>query len=230
MTAATLPELEARVAALEQQLQADQLVPGVFSLNAEGKLEEQLTGKLTAQGITFNEAPSGIEPTAEEKIQWLREGKPREFVTGREEVSGVGMLELGIEDGLGTRLANLRLTGLEARVAIQNPTLRHALILDWEGRSDFLRLAAAAKRQVTLGTATVEWPGATAISNETEVGGLPGTAVNVTPLMVTLGNGFGWYALAGAITPKRFKVTGVATTGNPGAGTKGEVLYAAITD
>lgn len=62
----TLQQLEERIEALEDQLEADQLTPGVFSLNAKGQVEEKLTGTLEAKGIHFG--GSGAESL--NTIEW----------------------------------------------------------------------------------------------------------------------------------------------------------------
>jgi hypothetical protein len=105
-----------------------------------------------------------------------------------------------------------------------------ATLLSEAGASSFLQLAELGKLRVTVGIATVEWPGATAVSNETEVSGLPGEALICKPFLIPVGNGFGWYPVVGALTAKRFKVTGVSTTGSPGAEVKGEAPFLVITD
>jgi hypothetical protein len=71
---ATLQELEQRLTALEQATAADQLQPGVFSLNAKGQIEEKLKGTLEASGVILPEGPNleEEETSPVSKIVWKR--------------------------------------------------------------------------------------------------------------------------------------------------------------
>lgn len=96
---ATLEELEQRVQALEAAQQADQLVSGAYSINAQGQLEAKLTGKLEATGIVFAEG-APVEPGEEEtlnEIQWQRSGAWFERITAfevnTEEIKGKSLIE-----------------------------------------------------------------------------------------------------------------------------------------
>ena len=147
-----LAELRQRVDKLEGRPVADQLSPGVFSLNAQGKIEELLSGHLSAQGVDFVEQAAAFAPNS---IRWLDEGGTlREIITGlRQAPNTTHVLNLEAQGTTGS--ASLQLRAPEAAtkpaITISASLLAKATLLDSDGRSSFLQLATLAKRHVTFG-------------------------------------------------------------------------------
>ncbi|HMD60232.1 MAG TPA: hypothetical protein VKG78_02310 [Opitutaceae bacterium] len=106
----TLPEIEAKVQALEQQIQADQLSPGVFSLNpTTGALEEKLKGRLEAEGIVFNIEEieeltrsivweAGLEALRASIVGEITEGKPTLALFVKNAAKALASLNLSISE------------------------------------------------------------------------------------------------------------------------------------
>lgn len=237
----TLESLAARVAALES-VQADQLVPGVFSLNNAGELEEKLSGKLEAKGINFN-----IEAPGEARyIQWLNTlgigvsaGIDAQIhYTG---VHGLppwfSFLELFNTDGLGTSSLLLQSgsAGKPASAASVKAIAAggEAVVINGSAQSNFLQLGAGflpgslGKAFISVGSAEVEWNG-TEKSNYTEITGLPAGWTNtIKPFAFLQGEAF---MEIQALTETSFKMRGMRLgLGAIGAGTKSQVGWMAIT-
>lgn len=237
--------LERRLSELEPQAVADQLTPNVFSINAEGQIEENLTGKLTAKGIVFQlghvvSGGAGLGPgkSVTHEIVWQTEAgeavaaisaftykaKAPSLLKGQ--AAHLELVKGGLEALLGVNLEET--TGIPAATA--RTGVHTATIIDGQGSSSFLQLnAGGVKRQIYFTTGTVTWPGGSAVSAEVEIAGFSGTGF-AQYWAAPLGNGFGWYPLMGANTPTQTHLTGIATTGIPPAGTVGEFNLLAITD
>lgn len=158
-------ELPSQVAALERRIAAlevarapappDQLNPNVFTINAQGQIEENLAGKLTAQGIVFTEAPSGQTTNT---IVWNAPGGPVEAIYGWLDEPTKHTLQ--IESGTPLHNAQLKLTGDVAghgKLFVSADNAFGATLLDGEGKSSFLQLATAARTQLVFGISQVEW-------------------------------------------------------------------------
>jgi hypothetical protein len=84
----SIDELLRRIEALEQQLAADQLQPGAFSLNTKGELEEKLKGTLEAKGIILPDLTFSFTPAT--TIEWRKEGERKATIGARQELEGRG--------------------------------------------------------------------------------------------------------------------------------------------
>lgn len=153
---ARIAELERRLAAHEQKrpLPApDQLTPNVFTINPDGTISETLTGKLTAEGVDFEEAQS-LKPAALNMIRWLREGKAAEQIYGAR-AGGESELVLRTLDPGENAVAALQI--IEERITAA--VAPHAVtLLNAAGASSFLQLGAGvANAQLIYGISKVKW-------------------------------------------------------------------------
>jgi hypothetical protein len=171
---------EERLQTLEGQVQAlqgqqDALTPNAFSLNAQGKLEENLTGKLTAQGVIFEQGfkigEGGIlQPGSEEKdeIVW-EEGEGGAAVASitsfnyaakppgtssssqLQAVIAKGGVMAGIEARLRTNPLPEQMVTAQAG-ATGGPAA--ATVITSTGASSFLQLAIGAKLKLAYGASS----------------------------------------------------------------------------
>ena len=192
----TLEELDVAVSSLEKATAADQLVPGVFSLDEEGALQEKLRGTLEALGITLPLGQEAVEKiTDESKILWLNpSGETISSLHAiRETISSSNIVSLDVKSGLAgvgkpatlilsaaDELTEYKKLEFAGRVPIggEFPLARPStLIYDNHGNSNFLQLAGEEPKltQVTAGKTEVEWEKGY-ISKATTVAGLPACA------------------------------------------------------
>jgi len=220
---------EQRIAQLEQKVQAleghqDQITPGAYSINSEGKIEEKLTGHLEAQGIDL---PLGSgEPS---RITWGASGRQGVIFTGPSGASGAvlqmmayseteqTLLDLAA-DGEGNGLANLVVDA-------------HAVtLLDADGNSAFARLSTLGNIRLSFGIATLTYPGGSEQSDTATIASFPeaksGGALYFTQAVEAEGNSrFGVVVNPAADS---FDLYLQSTVGEPPAGTKEHCYWLAI--
>jgi hypothetical protein len=167
---ATLAELEERVAALEEATLADQLTPGVFSLNAAGQIEERLSGFLEAQGVNVEIANTA--GTAQKRgLRWFYElpaGK-EPFVAaiygynpGAEEGKKEPQFIMELDDGFvqGQLAIYETISGVKHEVHAQAFVFGSSgghlrTIIDSTGKSSFLQLPTASQASVRFGKVAI---------------------------------------------------------------------------
>jgi hypothetical protein len=210
----TLQELEQRIQALEQNPQADQLTPGVFSLSAAGGLEEKLSGKLEAQGITFN-------LSSEEKfrmIEWA-DGQQRARIVGG---TGPGpgsnnvlLLETLNEAGVfgaQLELAGERAGGL-AQVAARANEGHGVIIVNQNQQSSFLQLATLANVAISFGSTVLNFVASVEATVEKIPAGLPAERAPKIIIPVPSTPGFNLFCQIGNTLDGKFNLKGTSTTG-----------------
>lgn len=141
-----LAELRNRLDALEQAPTEDQLGPNAFALNAQGEVEERLTGRLEARGINF---AAGTGPAA--SIRWLLGMDPRAVIRANaspeEEAIVAELLRLGAQRIILQLLAGE--ASSEAGLSVKDKArAASATLLTSQGQSSFLQLPAV--RKLTL--------------------------------------------------------------------------------
>lgn len=231
-------ELLERVQTLEQA-QADQLVPGVFSINHAGELEENLTGKLTAKGIIFQvgvleEATEGkpAERVASEIIWNTEAGSTRASVTayrykGKAPSIAKGLIFSMTASSAGGEEASLITEIDEAnnqavvRLKAGGQT-RTLLRNSAAGVSDFLQLARLPGSKLTVGAGEITWPGGANSSSITIVpfgiGEVPGTNFHIA--VQAFWGARVWFCGVINLTAEHFGVQGYCPTELPAAGAK----------
>lgn len=240
--------LEQRLNDLEQQLVADQLVPGVFSLNAAGGIEEILSGKLMAQGVELPQGNSGSFKKGDpDLVGWFEGTELKEIVRGWTTV-GASTTEQYLEllaaappgppwEGLSAELllqlaytstTKTLLGQIKASVGGQVAT-----ILDSKGRSSFLHLHSGVKAQVSTGVGVITWPGASQLSNESafiKAGGSPfiSGGLSIQPVSI----GLVWLPTITTIEAGKgeFRIQGYAPKEAPAAETAAQFWWMAITE
>lgn len=232
-----LADVKRRLAVLEQAQQppagaADQLNPNAFFINAEGQIEERLTGKLEAQGITFSEVRI-FSPTPTSRITWGTPARPTlESITGylkpavgeEPEEHRLDLQAVGTPAGAFLYLASILPASAKVSAECREAAVQ---ILDEKSRSSFLQLAGTPEKVLLQwGTGELEWPGASENSNILTIN-LPfaataGARVWLTPNFAALG----FYVVGSqGIAANQLKVSGTQPGKAPAAGSKAAFNY-----
>ncbi len=218
----TLEEIDQALQELEQT-QVDQLVPGVFAINAQGQIEEKLSGILEAKGINFNEAHAPGEKTS--SIRWLNSGVVGERIEGVQ-LGESHLLLLTATHPAGDGVLAITTNASSGRSSVQAGTGigLGTTLFDSTGVSSFLQLGALANVKAFLGTTQIEWNG-TNVSNATTISGFGGKSRGLYFFQVR-----GAEALIdiSAQSPTEVSFIGVNTGGAVGAGVKTNVNYFAL--
>ncbi len=207
----TLQELDEAIAALEQGASADQLTPGVFSINSQGQVEEKLSGRLEALGITVKAGgislPNGtfVGSSPGLKLEGLSEpseirfgahgeggailrafhyaGMPPSLIK-RELLQLFGESVKGLVGGFQVLTDEQNaVTKVQAVAGEETPT-----IVDSEGNSSFLQLAQNESWRMNVGYSELTWSGGSEAKRVIEHG-MPKTPGVVLATLVGPGPG-----------------------------------------
>lgn len=210
--------LRQRVEELEQNTAADQLVPGVFAINARGEVEEKLSGKVEAKGILFNLAIEELGGEELSQIEWL-------------EASEIAITILGARP-VGKAARSLRLSafpfspgGPGAQLVIQTDKepaeafLRAiagshaAIVIGDDGSSSFLQLTDVETVAIAFGVTVVPFVNAETMSIEKIPCGLPsGRAAGLILTSIST-PGANFFAQVGNTEDGKFNLKLTSTSG-----------------
>ncbi len=242
----TLQELDEAIAALEQGASADQLTPGVFSINSAGQVEEKLSGRLEALGISVkaggislpNGAFVGSSPGL--KLEGLSEPSEIRFgaqgeggailrafhyagsppsIEKRELLQLFGESVKGLVGGFEVLTDELNaVTKVRATAGELTPT-----IIDSEGNSSFLQLAQNESWHAQAGYAELTWTGGSEAHRVVDHG-MPKTPGIVLTTPTGAGPGAPISLFTDTYTSTTFTAHGWNST--PSSGTVGFVWFA----
>lgn len=182
---------------LKKQIdRSDSSSPNFVSVNAAGEVTAEFEGKIVALGLVLHEAHE-IEEVIN-VIEWIdSNGSANEFISGWLELgSNLHLLQLqstppakGGFTAVTIASPDNALTPQDYRVSVTAKTLK-ALILDAEGRSNFLQLLTANNRKINFGQSEAEWPGAVNASNIVTIAHGLGVAPKTIIVTPKLGGAF----------------------------------------
>jgi hypothetical protein len=225
LVARELAELQERVGQLSGA--QDSIASNAFTLNAEGKVEEILTGTLEAEGIIFQEGP--IENSNTASILWELADTIREKIIGFGETLR-STLQLEARSPNQADGAQIFLEAQNSRQSVSAAAgpladLLDRLLINSKNESSFIQTATADEAEpgrvvLHAGEGIITWPGGSLRSNETDFALAAGASPIVLVTPVAKGG------LVGAWTPYITNVNGAgfslfgyaAEGGAPGAG------------
>lgn len=187
---------------------ADSLQPNYLTVNPDGTIGADFTGKINAQGLILPAADSNTPPP-DNKIQWtLSNGAAIADIVGYYEPNGTINVATTALDSLAqaaTDQSNVILRAYNSLGNVQASLEAHqngqgggwisyevgsntasysGTIMDSTGSSNFLQLLSAQELQLAIGNGTFTWPGASAGSSivtvNHNIGRVP-SAVLLTP-------------------------------------------------